>query len=175
MKRTRYFHQFVLLALIVTALPCLAVGQDSFLIVKNAVVENNTQKSLGKAEILVYANGALHQTFTTDSAGRTTINLPLDHFYYFVYRQSGYFDKIIQINCTDIPWDKKDADFMLDLEIKLEERLEGFSSPLLQEPIAKAYYNALTDMLEFDYTYTAGYVDALQKEKSRFLALPTHE
>jgi hypothetical protein len=119
----------------------------------------------GKAaftQVKVYQGDEIYVAFDSKSSGKYEFYLPLGHLYTVAYGGGKYVNKMVLVDATASPNEKKPR--MMQLNIGLFAPIEGASFPALEQPYVKIAYSKEYDDFVPDFDHTETMMKQLDKE-----------
>jgi len=120
------------------------------------------EKILSNAVLNVFTDSTTSfKNYTTDSLGFCTLELPLQKFFTIKITKPGYVAKIMTAD-TYVPIKDK-LDYSSEFTADLFEEISGIDVSILKSPIAKVFFDTLTNVFDYDSIYTARINASVQK------------
>ena len=116
------------------------------------------------ATISVSKDGSDFETVTVGNDAKHVFELPQDGEYSITITKPGYESKIFLVSTNNVP-EKQVLDYYFNFRIAVDihKILDGIDYSILDEPMAKLYYDRKPRIFTYNYKYTQTIENALQK------------
>jgi hypothetical protein len=130
----------------------------------------NDKGVLDSAIITVYNEANIVvASYNSDKKGKTSFKLPLNRRFTIQISKQGFVPKIVEVN-TVVPVNRtNNYTFAFDLEIF--EKITGLDVTVLKKPIAKVFFNTISNAFNYDYNYTGKINYELQRTYQEYYEL----
>jgi hypothetical protein len=140
------------------------------------IVVTEEGKKLPGAEVKLFRNGSLVETFTTD--GKGGVDVPLDpngNYTLEIGGNNGMIKKKLDVNTNNVPPETAKGDNYFPAEVDIFKKIDGLDYKILDEPIGKIRFDEGTGGFDVDLDYTKRQKAALDKLQKDFLAQKAKE
>jgi hypothetical protein len=153
-------------AIFITAFTGNVNGQMQYSV--NGTVKKNKKKVEG-AVVSLFRGSTQVQQVTTAANGRFSVNLELNSEYTLTISKAGHISKKFYFNTKGIPDERAKEEFGgQDIEVSIFEMpkdpgVQSQINSILNQPMAKFYYDDKLKEIDFDKSYSQSMLDALAK------------
>ena len=138
---------------------------DHFLIqgkiYEQSLSNEEEQKEISHAQIVVYQDQEIFVSFYTDEHGSYEFNLPTGHEYEIWFGGSVYVNKRVYIDTRAVS--SRPGGYDLDFDISLFKPVAGFEFAMLGQPLVKMAWNKEESQFTPDVEYTEIHMKELEK------------
>jgi len=132
-----------------------AFSQDANNLALDATIKDQDGGRLTGVSVVLLQDGALVNKVKTGKNGRFDLLLNFDHEYIIEANKPGYVSKRMHVNTKNVPedeqlWGYEYGGFAIDLF----KQIEGVDFSVLDQPVAKIYYDPNIQNFDYDKVYT---------------------
>ena len=142
------------------------------LTVHGEIKEEITHKRLKEVIIYIKKDGVFHSSIHTKNSSNYKVLLPADAIFEIEFSKQNYVSKRIVFSTKDMPKNAKKAGFDYLAEITLFKQIEGLNNSILNQPLAKIFYNKRSRKMQIDQEYQEYITEklvAFDKTKTKLL------
>lgn len=135
-----------ILAVLCCAANCLALTQESSVILQGKILHMNltdsSEAGLADIPVEIWSDDSLLATIFSQDKGKYKFSLPFFHHYMIKYGGGDHIVKMVEVDASDFAQQTRMRGYILDVDIILFDSglVDGLEF-LEQEPIAKALYS----------------------------------
>jgi tetratricopeptide (TPR) repeat protein len=132
-----------------------ASAQDANNLALDATIKDQDGGRLTGVSVVLLEDGTLVNKVKTGKNGRFDLLLDFDHEYIVEANKPGYVSKRMHVNTKNVPedeqlWGYEYGGFAIDLF----KKIEGVDFSILEQPVAKIYYDPNIQNFDYDKVYT---------------------